>query len=43
MLREPLSLYKVGRSNSLRKFKPFFDAEVKVVENNYPNGFFCQQ
>jgi DNA ligase-1 len=43
MLREPQSLYKAGRSNSLRKFKPFFDTEVKVVENSYPNGFQCVQ
>jgi DNA ligase-1 len=43
MLREPQSLYKAGRSNSLRKFKPFFDTEVKVIENNYPYGFNCIQ
>jgi hypothetical protein len=43
MLREPQSLYKAGRSESLRKFKPFFDTEVKVIENNYPHGFLCQQ
>jgi DNA ligase-1 len=43
MLREPHSFYKIGRSNSLRKFKPFFDTEVKVIENNYPHGFNCQQ
>jgi DNA ligase-1 len=43
MLREPQSLYKAGRSDSLRKFKPFFDTEVKVVENNYPHGFNCVQ
>ena len=43
MLREPHSLYKVGRSESLRKFKPFFDTEVKVLENNYPHGFNCVQ
>jgi DNA ligase-1 len=43
MLREPQSLYKAGRSESLRKFKPFFDTEVKVIENNYPHGFNCQQ
>jgi ATP-dependent DNA ligase len=43
MLREPQSLYKSGRSNSLRKFKPYFDTEVKVIENNYPHGFNCQQ
>jgi hypothetical protein len=43
MLREPQSLYTPGRSTSLRKFKPFFDTEVKVIENNYPHGFQCQQ
>jgi DNA ligase-1 len=43
MLREPQSLYKSGRSNSLRKFKPYFDTEVKVIENNYPHGFNCSQ
>jgi ATP-dependent DNA ligase len=41
MLREPQSLYKAGRYQSLRKFKPFFDTEVKVLENNYPHGFHC--
>jgi ATP-dependent DNA ligase len=43
MLREPRSLYKAGRSPSLRKFKPYFDTEVKVVENKYPHGFNCLQ
>ena len=43
MLRDPQSLYTVGRSPSLRKLKPFFDTEVKVVENNYPHGFNCEQ
>jgi DNA ligase-1 len=43
MLREPQSIYKTGRSQSLRKFKPFFDAEVKVLENKYPHGFNCEQ
>jgi DNA ligase-1 len=43
MLREPQSLYKAGRSQSLRKFKPFLDTEVKVIENNYPHGFHCKQ
>jgi DNA ligase-1 len=43
MLREPQSLYKAGRSNSLKKFKPFFDTEVRVIENNYPHGFKCLQ
>lgn len=43
MLRDPQSLYKSGRSESMRKFKPFYDTEVKVVENNYPHGFNCVQ
>jgi ATP-dependent DNA ligase len=43
MLRESQSLYKVGRSTSMRKVKPFYDTEVKVIENNYPHGFICQQ
>ena len=43
MLREPNSVYKIGRSTSLRKYKPFLDAEVKVVKSNYPHGFVCQQ
>jgi DNA ligase-1 len=43
MLREPQSGYKAGRSESLKKFKPFFDTEVKVIENNYPHGFTCLQ
>jgi ATP-dependent DNA ligase len=43
MLREPQSLYKQGRSKSLRKYKEYFDTEVKVIENAYPHGFNCQQ
>jgi DNA ligase-1 len=43
MLREPQSLYKAGRSESLRKFKQFFDTEVKVIENNFPHGLDCLQ
>jgi DNA ligase-1 len=43
MLREPHSYYKIGRSESLKKFKPFFDTEVKVVENSYPHGLNCVQ
>jgi hypothetical protein len=43
MLREPQSLYKGGRSESLRKFKEFFDAEVKVLQSKYPYGFDCLQ
>ena len=43
MLRESGSLYKPGRSNSLRKLKPFLDTEVKVLQNQYPYGFACEQ
>ena len=43
MLREAGSLYKVGRSNSLKKYKAFLDTEVKVVDNNFPHGFTCLQ
>ena len=43
MLREPGSIYKAGRSASLRKHKPFFDAEVKLLKNQYPHGFTCEQ
>ena len=43
MLREPESLYKAGRSTSLRKYKPFFDTEVKVIKNQYPHGISCEQ
>ena len=43
MLRDPQSLYKVGRSQGLRKLKPFFDTEVKVLKNNYPHGLDCIQ
>jgi DNA ligase-1 len=43
VLREPQTHYKAGRSDSLRKYKPFIDTEVKVLENNYPHGFNCQQ
>jgi DNA ligase-1 len=42
MLREPLSLYKRGRSTSLKKFKPFQDAELRVLKNNYPK-LVCEQ
>ena len=43
MLRDPNALYKAGRSESMRKYKPFYDTEVKVIENNYPHGFNCVQ
>jgi DNA ligase-1 len=42
ILREPSSLYKGGRSDSLKKYKSYLDTEVRVIENNYPHGFFCQ-
>ena len=42
MLREPGSLYKQGRSTSLRKYKPLFDADVKVIKNASPYGFQCE-
>jgi DNA ligase-1 len=43
MLREANSLYKGGRSPTLRKYKEYFDTEVKVLENEYPHGFKCLQ
>ena len=43
MLREPGSLYREGRATCLRKYKAYFDTEVKVLESNYPHGFACQQ
>ncbi len=43
MLREPNSVYEAGRSTNLKKYKPFFDTEVKVLENNYPHGFTGEQ
>ncbi len=43
MLREPRSMYKQGRSTSLRRFKPFYETEVKVVKNQFPHGFTCEQ
>ena len=43
ILREPHSLYKGGRSSGFRKLKPFFDTEVLVLENNYPQGLVCKQ
>jgi DNA ligase-1 len=43
MLRESQSLYKAGRSEGLRKFKPFYDMELRVLENNFPHGFLCLQ
>ena len=43
VLREPGSDYKSGRSTSLRKYKSYFDAEVKVLKNQYPQGFTCEQ
>ena len=43
MLREPGSLYKSGRSTSLRRMKPFFDTEVLVLKNQFPHGLQCKQ
>ena len=43
MLREPGSLYKSGRTSSMRKHKPFLDAEVRVIRNQYPHGLACEQ
>ena len=43
ILREPGSLYIAGRSPHLRKYKPFLDTEVKVVQNQYPHGLKCEQ
>ena len=43
VLRDPQALYKAGRSSSMRKFKPYYDTEVKVIENNYPHGLRCEQ
>ena len=43
VLREPGSLYIPGRSQSLRKYKEFFDTEVTVTKNRYPHGFDCVQ
>ena len=43
VLRDPHSEYKSGRSDSMRKYKPYLDTEVKVLESNYPYGFNCLQ
>jgi ATP-dependent DNA ligase len=43
MLRKSMSLYEGGRSEGLKKYKEFFDTEVKVLQNNYPHGFECLQ
>lgn len=43
VLREPGSMYKAGRSSSLRKYKPELDTEVTVVKNMYPHGLSCKQ
>ena len=43
MLNEPNSFYEAKRSKNLRKFKPFFDTEVRVIKNQYPHGFACEQ
>ena len=42
ILRDPQSLYKPGRSENMRTFKPqYFD--VKIVETVLPRGFQCVQ
>ena len=43
VLREPLSKYSYGRSNSMKKYKQFQDTEVRVIKNMYPHGLECQQ
>ena len=43
ILREPGSLYENGRSQGLKKYKQYFDAEVKVTKNVYPHGLECIQ
>ena len=43
MLRESNSRYEPGRSKSLRKYKEYFDTEVKVLKNNFPHGLDCLQ
>jgi hypothetical protein len=43
MLRESQSLYTAGRSESLKKFKPYYDTEVLVLEDNYPLSLKCIQ
>ena len=43
MLREPGSVYKPGKSTSLRKYKPVATAQVQVVKSQYPYGFSCKQ
>ena len=43
MLRNPQSLYIAGRSENMKKYKAFFDTEVKVLKNHYPHGFDCVQ
>ena len=42
MLREPGSYYTRGYSDSLRKYKAFFDTELLVTELR-PTGMWCQQ
>ena len=43
ILREPGSMYINKRSTSLRKFKPYFDTEVRVLKTQFPYGFVCEQ
>ena len=42
MLRSPGSLYEKTRSSHLRKYKAYFDTEVKVIKIKYP-GYECLQ
>lgn len=43
VLREPGSMYISGRTTCMQKYKLSFDAEVKVLKNQYPQGFHCQK
>jgi ATP-dependent DNA ligase len=43
ILREPNSLYNHGKSENIRKFKELYEAEVRVLKNNFPHGFTCLQ
>jgi hypothetical protein len=43
MLREPNSRHFPKRSQSLKKYKPYLDNEVKILENNFPDTLKCLQ
>ena len=45
MLKAPASMYEPGRSPSLRKYKGFFDTEVRFirVEDGEDAGLLCEQ